>query len=341
MSSMTSTERVLGFPLFFLVLINFIAISPVSSQNSTAIQHVFQYDSYRETCRDAEKIVWNGMKNITLKHQNAQAQLLRLLFHDCFIQFIIELVVRLCWGGCDASVLLLDDMNSTERHAGPNTSLKGFDYIDEIKELLESECPGVVSCADILVLATRDAIVLSGGPYYPVLTGRKDSTRSYSNEAVAEIPKPESNISEILQLFARRGFNERETATLLGAHNIGRISCVFIQPRLNKSDDGAIPKDFLSEMKTNCLKPNGSITNTRGGEFGSHYYEALIRGKGLLTSDQELLAHEKTAEAVFEYAEDGDKFRSDFASAMVKLSNLNVAGSQGEVRRNCSSANSS
>ncbi|KAL6538532.1 hypothetical protein OROGR_012520 [Orobanche gracilis] len=331
MSSMTSTERVRGFPLLFLVLINFIgdAISPVSSQNSTAIQHVFQYDSYRETCRDAEKIVWNGIKNITLKHQNAQAQLLRLLFHDCFIQ------------GCDASVLLLDDTNSTERRAGPNESLKGFDYIDEIKELLESECPGVVSCADILVLATRDAIVLSGGPYYPVLTGRKDSTRSYYNEAVAEIPKPDSNISEILQLFARRGFNERETATLLGAHNIGRISCVFLQSRLNKSDDGTIPRDLLSEMKTNCLKPNGSVTNTRGGGFGSHYYEALIRGKGLLTSDQELLAHEKTAEAVFEYAQDGDKFRSDFASAMVKLSNLNLAGSQGEVRRNCSSTNSS
>lgn len=66
--------------------------------------------------------------------------------------------------GCDASVLL-DDSNgeknrSIERQAVPNKSLKGFDKIDLIKEKLEEACTGVVSCADIISVATRDGIVL-------------------------------------------------------------------------------------------------------------------------------------------------------------------------------------
>lgn len=60
---------------------------------------------------------------------------------------------------------MLDDSNgmanhSIERQAVPNQTLKGFNYIDQIKEVLENKCPGVVSCADILALATRDGIVL-------------------------------------------------------------------------------------------------------------------------------------------------------------------------------------
>lgn len=65
------------------------------------------------------------------------------------------------WQGCDASVLL-DNSESivSEKQAGPNkNSLRGFEVIDEIKERLEEACPQTVSCADILALAARDAVV--------------------------------------------------------------------------------------------------------------------------------------------------------------------------------------
>lgn len=37
--------------------------------------------------------------------------------------------------------------------------MRNFRYIETIKEAVERECPGVVSCADILVLSARDGIV--------------------------------------------------------------------------------------------------------------------------------------------------------------------------------------
>lgn len=64
--------------------------------------------------------------------------------------------------GCDASVLLDDTISlKGEKKAAPNRhSLKGYDIIDKIKNTVESECPGIVSCADILTIAARDAVIL-------------------------------------------------------------------------------------------------------------------------------------------------------------------------------------
>ncbi|KAG5048724.1 hypothetical protein JHK85_009827 [Glycine max] len=63
---------------------------------------------------------------------------------------------------CDASLLLDSTRRSlSEKETNKNFELRNFRYIETIKEALERECPRVVSCADILVLSTRDGIELT------------------------------------------------------------------------------------------------------------------------------------------------------------------------------------
>ena len=67
-----------------------------------------------------------------------------------------------CAQGCDASILLDDTPTFTgEKNAGANSnSVRGYEVIDAIKTQVEAACKGIVSCADIVALASRDAVNL-------------------------------------------------------------------------------------------------------------------------------------------------------------------------------------
>ena len=63
--------------------------------------------------------------------------------------------------GCDASILLdtTPSGEPVEKTSRANVfASQIFKYIDRLKADIERECPGVVSCADILAYATREAV---------------------------------------------------------------------------------------------------------------------------------------------------------------------------------------
>ncbi|URE37449.1 peroxidase 65 [Musa troglodytarum] len=72
------------------------------------------------------------------------------------------------------------------------------------------------------------------------------------------------------------------------------------------------------------------------GKFDNMYYQNLLRGLGLLASDQALALDPRTKPFVHLYAANQTAFFNDFSRAMEKVSVLGVkAGRKGEVRRRC------
>nr|GFB16425.1 lignin-forming anionic peroxidase-like [Tanacetum cinerariifolium]GFB16431.1 lignin-forming anionic peroxidase-like [Tanacetum cinerariifolium] len=71
--------------------------------------------------------------------------------------------------------------------------------------------------------------------------------------------------------------------------------------------------------------------------FDNNYFKNLIQKKGLLESDQVLFSGGSTDSIVREYSRNPSKFKSDFAAAMVKMSEFKTTtGQEGVIRRICS-----
>ncbi|KAG5629256.1 hypothetical protein H5410_000973 [Solanum commersonii] len=114
--------------------------------------------------------------------------------------------------GCDASILL--DGHTSEKKAVPYSSVRGYELIDAIKEALEAECQGLVSCADIISMATRDAVVLAGGKWYDVETGRRDGDVSLTSNV--NLPAATISVSDSIKLFASKNLTQYDMVYLLG-----------------------------------------------------------------------------------------------------------------------------
>ncbi|CAK9153757.1 unnamed protein product [Ilex paraguariensis] len=288
---------------------------------------------YSTSCPNVLSTIKSAVDSAVSNEARMGASLLRLHFHDCFVN------------GCDASVLLDDTANFTgEKTARPNNnSLRGFDVIDTIKTQVETLCARTVSCADILAVAARDSVVALGGPSWNVLLGRRDSTTASLSAANSNIPGPQLNLSALLTAFSNKNLNARDMVALSGSHTIGQAKCSSFRARLYNENN--INSSFATSLRANCPSSGGNdnlspLDTTSPTTFDNAYYKNLQSLKGLLHSDQQLFSGGSTNAQVNTYSSNSATFFTDFANAMVKMGNLSpLTGTSGQIRTNCRKTN--
>ncbi|KAJ3705528.1 hypothetical protein LUZ61_009233 [Rhynchospora tenuis] len=263
--------------------------------------------------------------------------------------------------GCDASVLL----NTSTANPNPENAeffkMRGYYLIDAAKAAVEKNCSRVVSCADILAFAARDAFYLLGGKYdsdlYDVSAGRRDGNISLLSEAVTFLPRPTFNFSQLNSSFAAKGFTTDEMITLSGAHTVGQAHCTsFAQGRLYPNyDPKQIDSDYAKALQSVC--PNNTNNNVvvpqdnvTPNTTDAQYFTNVLNKKVLFFSDwalstdpvarQTMQTYQSNTIEVYllgiKFINGNDLWKSKFIAAMQKLGQLDVlTGDQGQIRETC------
>ncbi|KAM0926682.1 hypothetical protein ACQ4PT_003670 [Festuca glaucescens] len=318
-----------------LVVVGTVVVALCLCAGYAQAQAQLQVGFYAQSCPQAEVIVRDEVGRAASANVGLAAGLVRLHFHDCFVQ------------GCDASVLLDSTANSTaEKDAMPNKSLRGFEVIDAAKTRMESACAGTVSCADILAFAARDSVVLTGGSPYAVPAGRRDGNVSEASDAQNNLPPPTANVADLTQAFANKGLSQEDMVTLSGAHTIGLSHCSSFSARLQgynattgTGQDPSMSAATASALAAQCGRsPDAAVSMDAGSPdaFDTGYFHALLANQGVLASDQTLTSDNVTAALVAENAYNVYLFVTRFGEAMVRMGGIKgLTGGDGQIRTNC------
>uniref|UniRef100_A0ACD5WQL6 Uncharacterized protein n=2 Tax=Avena sativa TaxID=4498 RepID=A0ACD5WQL6_AVESA len=274
-------------------------------------------------CPQLEGIVRSTVQDALRQEIALAAGLLRIFFHDCFPN------------GCDASILL-NTTSDRETAQGPNLTIqpRAMQLIETIRARAQAACGPTVSCADITLLATRAAVIASGGPWFPVPEGNLDSLAPAAQSKVLELPGPATDsVSALVAKFATRGLGDAaDLVALSGAHTIGRSQCSSFSERTKRSDD-----TFSKKLAANCTKRPNMLQNldvVTPDLFDNGYFKALTFNQGVFTSDMALVKDGATKGIVKQFADSKDAFFQQFARSMTKLANApKTDGNKGEIRR--------
>ncbi|KAL9239810.1 hypothetical protein vseg_014094 [Gypsophila vaccaria] len=296
----------------------------------------FSMGFYDFSCPAAEFIVRSTVRSAASDDATIPGKLLRLLFHDCFVE------------GCDASVLL--EGKGTEKDDPANASLGGFEVIETAKREIEIFCPDIVSCADIVAMAARDAVALTGGPDIPIPTGRRDGMISSVSNVRPNIIDTSFTVDDMMKIFGSKGLSLEDIVILSGSHTIGSAHCTAFNDRFQVNSKGnltfvdpTLDKGYALNLAKKCSKsPSAmvSIDPQTSFSFDNQYYNNLIAQRGLFQSDSTLFADKRTRNLVEQFARDVSSFYEGWSQSFIKMSSIGVKTvGEGEVRQTCSRIN--
>ncbi|KAF4388848.1 hypothetical protein F8388_019027 [Cannabis sativa] len=260
----SSTFSFIALSIIMVVILSStsFALAKPSKQSRPRPHRHLSVDYYAKSCPQLEQLVSSVTAQQFKESPISGPATIRLFFHDCFVE------------GCDASILITSRPGSkilAEKDAVDNKDLReeGFESIRLAKALVETKCPGVVSCADILAIAARDYVHssedpharlgmkfkslvgkflllektayeyifckiwgMAGGPYYQVTKGRWDGKISMASRVSSNIPQANHTVDQMLKLFNSKGLALEDLVVLSGAHTMGFAHCQQFVSRL-------------------------------------------------------------------------------------------------------------
>ncbi|KAF4361850.1 hypothetical protein F8388_003171, partial [Cannabis sativa] len=204
--------------------------------------------------------------------------------------------------------------------------------------------------ASLIRLHFHDCFVISGGPGWFPLLGRRDSLIANKSGA-DELPAPFETLDALKDKFSQRNLDSTDLVALSGAHTFGRAKCETFSFRLynfnnTNNPDPTLSPTLLATLRQLCPQGgNGSVlTNldpVTPNTFDNKYFSNLQSENGILQTDQELFSNPgtdapDTANIVNVFSADQRIFFGQFVVSMIKMGNIKVlTGSQGEIRSNC------
>ncbi|XP_078170496.1 peroxidase 45-like [Carex rostrata] len=204
----------------------------------------------------------------------------------------------------------------------------------------DPQCTNKVSCSDIIALAARDAVFLSGGPTWKVELGRYDGKISTINSV--NLPGPSEDFDQLMSRFSVHNLTPTDLVALSGAHTLGATSCFHVNNRLyNPTPDSYLDPGFAIQLEGKCPAAVNDVNyfvffDNSVNTFDNDYFKMLQQKKGVLFSDEVLYVDTRSTSIVDKFATDQSAFFTAFVESMLKLGRIGVKTAvDGEIRKDC------